>query len=286
MLFPKDAAQELSRLAEKLSRDNSRLHNDLINNIISKAKEDLKEVENDDIEIFHLIKRAYHYGYLTKEQKKQILEKLEELHNEIKQHKKNVLQLTTDYSYDNTLKKLLEDFLKHEKEYLDYTPGHEKREYVHMLDLIQSPSKKLVVNKGVLEIIGSQLYYDGKIIQGTKIEGYNIEIVGQHYADQETVERIAHSREIVRQKHGYLYLAEPGKLANRSEHEIKKMLGAKHADANITVKVIVPAQICWIRAEMDVPVKFGIETKNLSVSPPKAQKGFRIETRKEVRWAA
>ena len=56
-------------------------------------------------------------------------------------------------------------------------------------------------------------------------------------------------------------------------------------DSNITVKIRVPVNMCWIRAERNVPAKFAVESRNIKVAPPK-QKGFRLELKGKLQWAA
>jgi hypothetical protein len=285
MLFPKDAARELGRLAEKISMDNSRLHNDLIKGMVSKAKDDLKEVEKDDVEIFHVISHIYNNGFLTKEQKKEIVKILDELHKKIKGTGKDLIDFREGFSNINILINLVEQFLEHEEDYLDYEPGAGKREYIKLLDLIQSKEKKLVVDKAFLEARDNKIYYDGKVIQGAELHGFNIEIVGEHYSDKDDILKIYHSRGISSEQERYSYLAEPGKLSGKSEGYIKRYIGARHADSNITVKIVVPAHMCWIRVERGVPAKFAVESRNIKVAPPK-QKGFRLEINGKLQWAA
>lgn len=286
MLFPKEVAEELEDLMSELSQENRHLHKDLVNKAFDAAKKELEDVEQTDIDIFHLLKKAYHHGYLTKEQKKNVLKKVEELHRRLKKDQEKIIHLEDDYSGINLLVNLIEDFLEHEKNYLDYVPGAEKKEYVKLLDVLQSPEKKLIVNKAVLEVFGDQLRYDGKLIQGIMIKGFDVEIVGQHYSDKDAIQKVYNNKELSSEHDPYCYIAESGRLFGKSEHYIRKIMGAKHADSNITIKVIIPAHMCWIRVERGVPAKFAIETKKILVAPPKPQKGFRVETEGKVRWAA
>jgi hypothetical protein len=285
MIFPKQMAQELDALLKKISKDNSRLHYDLANNLLLKAKDELKEVEKDDIEIFHAIVHAYNNGFLTKEQKKEIIKKLEELHNKVKQSKKKTVEFRQRYSDINILINLIEQFLEHEENYLDYEPGAGKREYIKLLDLVQSKEKKLITNKAVLEIRGNKIFYDEKIIQGVDLQEYNVEIIGEHYSDKESISKIYYHKEINSENERYSYIAEPGRLSGKNESYIKRYMGAKHADSNITVKILVPVNMCWIRVERDVPAKFAIESKNVEIAPPK-QKGFKLELKGKLQWAA
>jgi hypothetical protein len=285
MIFPRQMADELNKLAEKLSKDSNQLNYDLTKNLLSKAKEDLKEVENDDISIFHAIAHAYRNGFLTKEQKKTIVKELDELHKKIKHGKNNIVEFREHYSNLNLLITMIGQFLEHEEEYLDYEPGAGKREYIRLLDLTQSEEKKLVVDKAMLEVRDSRMYYGGKIIQGVEFHGFDVEIVGEHYSDKDSILRIYNERTLSSGNERYSYVAEPGKLSGKGEHYIKRYMGARNADSNITVKIRVPASMCWVRVERGVPAKFAIESRNIRVAPPK-QRGFRLELRGELQWAA
>jgi len=286
MIFPKDAVERLKELMEKLSEDNKKLHDDLLKKIVSDARTDLEEIDQDDIEIFHFLVKAYHLGFLTKEQKKDILAKLDDLHKRLKQTKGDIIELGENYGDINALINVISDFLMHEAGYLDYSPGAQKREYVRFIELLDSPEKKLMVDKAVLEVVGNQIYYDGKIVQGVEITGKSVEIVGQHYSDRDSIMRIYNNREMDSEGEPYCYMVEPGKLAGKSENEIKKILGARNADSNITVKVSLQSHMCWIRVHRGFPAKFAIEARKIHIAPPKQQKGFRIEIEGKVQWAA
>jgi hypothetical protein len=85
----------------------------------------------------------------------------------------------------------------------------------------------------------------------------------------------------------YCYLAEPGKLGNQSINNIRKILGASSAEGCITVKVIVPLRMVWVRVKRDYPAKFAIEARNLPIVAPKKNKGFRVREFDQISfWAA
>jgi len=286
MIFPKDLSEELKKLMDKLSKDNQKLQKDVISNTLKNVKKDITSIDQDDITIFHTILKIYHHGFLTNEQKKEILEDLNKLHASIKKTKDKIYNIKEDYSNINLLIKLVEDFIKHETEYINYSPGAQKREYTRLSELVNNPEKKLIIDKAALEIKEDKVYYDGKIIQGLTIKGDKAEITGQHYSNRESIERIYHHKEMSTEGEPYCYIAEPGKLAGKNEKEIKKFLGARHADSNITFKVIIPAHLCWIRAERGSPAKFALETKRIYIAPPKPQKGYRLEIEGNLQWAA
>jgi len=286
MIFPKEAAEKLRQLDKDLTQANAALQNDILNVLIDDAKVQSDRLDRDDIQLIRLFKKIYHYGYLTDEQKSQLISKLKRLRKALKELEDKGSENDPQHVMMGLILNEAHELIEHQANYLEYTPGAGKREYIRLLDIIRAPEHKLIVDKAVLELSGDRLIYDGKDLQGVKIDGLGAEITGQHFSSAEAVNKIYHNRALASERERYCYLAEPGKLEGRSEREIRKVMGAAHADANITVKIEVPAHLCWIRVKRGQPAKFAIESSNVNVQPPKKQRGFRIEFDGKVRWAA
>ena len=285
MVFPKELADELRKEEKALSLEKEKVYYDLMHDLFISA--DLKEIDEEDIKIIHLVKRIYHYGLISKQNKKDILGKLKEVHHLLKERQERFVPDKEENHNLAVLIEIIDDFLKHEADFLDYMPGADRKEYVKLLDLARSPEKRFIIDKAALELEGEKLKYDGKEIQGVKIIGDTATIVGQHYSDRETIRNIYANKAISAEYERYCYLVEPGRLEGRSESKIRQIVGARHADANITIKVEVPLHSCWIRVKRGDPVKFALETRSVPISAPKRQYGFRVGINNRVeQWAA
>lgn len=287
MFFPKKLAQELkleySRLQKDLTKAESvSLDKTLLNHELPHI---LSQISKDDVEIIHMIKKLYHYGGMTQSQKKKTVAQLNELNEFLRKAK---LPLSKDQTYQlNTMVAELSQLLKHEIEFLGYTPGADRKEYVRLADILMSPQKKLVVDKEELSVQGNNIFYGGRQIQGCKFISNEfgnqvVEMSAEHYTSQEGVENLYHhgyleaASKLFAGHEKYCYVVEPGVLQGKTEKELKRILGAKHASACITVKLRIPAHHVWIRVKRGYPAKFALEAQRVPFSAPKPQKGFRV----------
>ena len=288
--MPKDVIKQLNKILKKLKKEDAKLHYDLLKKISSDNKL-VKDIISTENNLINKISHLYHYGYLTEENKKEVLELISTLSEKLK---------------SNSLKEIkffvtqLENWLQHEMEYIDYNPGAAGKEYIKLIDLMKSKNQVLVVDKAELRYHLGRLFYDYKEIQGINIKegilGTIVEVTAEHYTDMQTIKRdIYKNQEIVSSSERlinvgsdpYCYLAEPGKLGNQSIDNVRKILGAASAEGCITIKVFVPLRTLWIRVKRNYPAKFAIEARNLPIRPPKRNKGYRVrEFDKFSFWAA
>jgi hypothetical protein len=286
----KNLNSNLKKLLIILKKENKELHYNLLHQVFENKNLFKKLlILNKDLlsELLHL----YHFGYITKKQKVTII-------NIIK-------QLISDLNLEKNSNKLyyeinqLINFIEHESEYLNYKPGAKNKEYIKLIDLIQSENQKLNVDKAILEIKGKFIYFDNKIIQGIQlIKGILNTICvinAEHYTSIDNLKEIYKLRILTSSKYRifnigndpYFYLAEPGKLGNQDINNIKKILGADEAKACITLQIVMNTKHIWIRAKRNYPIKFAVEGKNIPFNAPKKQKGFVVRIgNKQTRWAA
>lgn len=280
--------EKLEKIIDNLSSWNVELQREISDNISNNNLIPL--IIKDNFRIYKLIKRLYHFGYLQTGDKKRILEKLSNLHN---------ILSTNDLNLENIQFFLLQlkEFLEHEKNYLDYVPGVEKREYIRIIDLFKSKEKKLIRDKSTLEIRGEDIFYDNKIIQGIKIMEIKgdlfLEIKAEHYSNKEGIEEIYTNRMLrpvgsnFRSLEKYCYILEPGSIRDKTGKEIRKLSGAGYANCYIYIKVLVPMTLVWIRVKRNCPAKYAIESSNLKISAVKPQKGFNVKINDKLyAWAA
>ena len=293
MIFPARYVLELTEVMRKFNEYDSGLKYDLLHKMIDREKVELSNIENEDKQVIELIGQLYNHGLMTTENRKRILEKLEELLGFLK--KNNSFDMKDQkYEYLQYVITSIQQMLLHEKDYIDYTPGAQHHEYIRLVELIHSKEQLLVVNGKVLSFRNPHVYFDGKVIQGLRIfrttSGILAEIVGEHYSTRDSIMEIYHNKKMTSASGNvfslgidpYCYIAEPGKLNNRPENYIRKMLGAAKADSFIVVKVIAPVHTVWIRVKEGCPAKFAIESRNLPIFPAK-KTGFRASLMGDVR---
>ena len=288
--MPKEVIEKLNETLKKLKKEDSKLHYDLLKKI-SSDKKLIEKIISTEEDLFNKINYLYHYGYLTDQDKEEVIEIISKLSKKLK---------------SNSLKEIkffvtqLENWIEHEKEYLNYIPGASRKEYVKLIDLMRSKDRILIINKAKLMYKSGRLFYNDKEIQGINIKekllGTIVEITGEHYTDMQTIKNeIYRDKKIVSSTSRiinigddpYCYLAEPGKLGNQSINNIRRILGAASAEGCITVKIINRLRNVWIRVKKDYPAKFAIEAKNLPIIAPKKNKGFRVREFDKISfWAA
>ncbi len=292
MIFPKKFVQKLRREVKDIREENAELHREILKGILTPGSSIITQIDKEDKEIFDLIQDMYHYGYITDADKREIIRQLKDLHSLLKST--SFSQGSPEIDNLSFLLERIQSMLEHEEEYLDYKPGAKSKEYVKVSDIIKARDHAIVFNKGWLKNNGSNIYFEGKMVQGIKvihhITGVFVEVTGEHYSSEETIREIYHNRVITPSTNNvfaigrdpYCYIAESGRLAGKSEKEIRKVLGAKHADSFIVVKIMAPAHSVWIRVKQGDPAKFAIESKNLPIKAPKPQKGFKLSIRNKV----
>lgn len=287
---PKKYKNAIENMLNQIKKDETALYEKVIHHVLNETNLDLDKINEDLDKTLHIIFKIYNYGLLDKESKKDIIELIKDIHKKIK---------NADYQKVEFLVHTIETFLEHEANYLDYIPGAEHREYIRMSDLFASEEKSLIVNKALLKFENGKLFYDDKMIQGIKfrigLHGISAEISGEHYSGENDIRQIYMNRFLASSTHHlfsfgkdpYCYLAEPGKLSGKSEHEIRKLLGAASADSFISVKIIVPVHFVWIRVKKGFPTKYAIEREEIRIEAPKPQKGFLVGIKgKQLRWAS
>jgi len=287
--MPETIVKELDNILKNYRKISSELQNDIIKKIVSN-KELYEKILIITGNLFEKITFLYDYGRLTDNNKEKIIELISDLHRQLNNSSLENMQYDVE---------LIKEWLSHQKEYVNYTPGAENKSYVKLTDLIKSKEHRLTVNKAILEYSPSkEIFYDGKKIQGLQIKeksfNVNVELTAEHYTKEKFLKNIYGSREIYNSKEmktgldRYCYFAEPGKLNARSMDEIKKILGAYSAESCITVKLLTTVGKIWIRVERGKPAKFAIESKYIPFKAPKPQKGFtvRIGDKLLAPWAA
>src|SRR3989344_2878676 len=114
MVFPKELADELRKEEKALSMEKEKVYYDLMHDLFISA--DLKEIDEEDIKIIHLVKRIYHYGLISKQNKKDILGKLKEVHHLLKERQERFVPDKEENHNLAVLIEIIDDFLKHESD--------------------------------------------------------------------------------------------------------------------------------------------------------------------------
>ena len=284
---------ELNALLKELRKEDFKLHYDILKKIFLDP-ELFKEIAFLEKKLYNKISYLYYHGFLTEADKRKVLELIGSLVKQL-----NAQKNTEAFKNLQFIVTQLEEWVTHEKEYLDYKPGAERKEYVRLTDLLRSPDKTLVIDKEKLELRNNErVYYADREIQGVKVifgEFFtNIEITGEHYASEKSIREIYQNKALISSRNRlinfgldpYCYLAEPGKLNNQNINEIRKILGARDAEGCITVKIILNINRVWIRVKRNYPAKFAIEAKAIPIAVPKPQKGYRIRIKEEIEYLA
>lgn len=281
---------ELDKTLKHLTKEDTKLHKDIIRGVFSDPAL-LKAIQHDDEHLYYKVQYLYDHGLLTLEDKKTLLDDLKKLHTSLKQH-----ESLKDIEYPL---RLLEEFLRHEQSYIDYTPGAQNKDYVRLRDLLHTPEQRLTVDKAPLEVRDGHIYFDGKQVMGAHVTLHpfrsTITLVGEHYTSLTGVREIYSQRSITPSTRRitnvgndpYCYIVEPGKLNNKSDDDIRKILGAASAEAAIQVKVTLALRHVWIRVRRNAPTKFALEANRLPIEAAKPQKGYWVRINDSFdRWAA
>jgi hypothetical protein len=288
MIFPQEFAEKLKKEVGCLNEEKKELCAALCKGALSSADHILAEMEEEDFKVFELVKQIYYYGYLKDDDKNEILRLLKILLEKLKQNK-HQLQDSQAVSNIGMLVGSISDMLTHEEDYLAFVPGAQGREYFKLTDLLKSKEHAIVFDKIRISFRGDKLFMDDKEVQGIKVGGSPFgpiaELVGEHYSNEQSIRNVCSTGRILSAKINpaspgndpYCYVAEPGKLVNMSESDIRKILGANSAEACIWVRITVPAHLLWIRAKKGYPVKFAIAANIVPVQAPRPQRGFKIK---------
>lgn len=145
---------------------------------------------------------------------------------------------------DEQFKKIEETFL------IRKNPGPRVNTYLNLITAVQ---------RGIVQAHLGTIWFNGIPIQGVRIIDNMVHIRGDHYTSMEN------GRTILRQSmiqsslaDPYSYILEKGKISSRSINEIKKLIGAAHAETVISLEVeVFPEQVfIWVRTGL--PTKFAI----------------------------
>jgi len=135
-------------------------------------------------------------------------------------------------------------------------PGIGYGEYYRLSEIVE---RKILATKHVVfELKNNLIFADGKSIQGLRISGLYAQIKGIHYTSWENATQIR-SMNFIKSSidDPFVYLAPRGAMQNWPESEICKELGAKIANTEVWVEVVVPLNSVWIKASRRV-VHFAI----------------------------
>jgi len=158
------------------------------------------------------------------------------------------------------------------------SPGLGYGSYFRLLDIVEKGT--LATAKALFEFRDRVVYFDGKPLQGLRVVVDNVPlalITGVHYSSWEMATQMR-SRNAIEPSldDPFVYISEPGKMAGWPEEAIRKELGARHADAEVRLTLVVPVTRVWIKASRNV-VHYAIsgivgkaEIKNLEVVKRKA----------------
>lgn len=113
--------------------------------------------------------------------------------------------------------------------------------------------------KRVFEFKDGFIFVDGTVIQGLRIIGSNAYIKGIHYSSWENATQIRSTTEIRSSLDDpFVYLSPRGAMQGWPESEIKRELGARSADTEIWLEIVVPIDKVWLKASRRI-VHFAIE---------------------------
>ncbi|MEM3154587.1 MAG: hypothetical protein QW165_03430 [Candidatus Woesearchaeota archaeon] len=136
-------------------------------------------------------------------------------------------------------------------------PGAGYGGYYKLSEIIE---KKVFAAKKVLfEFRDGWVFVDGKIIQGLRIIDTNAYIKAIHYTSWENATQIRSLGSIKSSLDDpFVYLAPRGVMQGWPENEICKELGAKSANTEIWLEIVVPVGIVWLKASRRV-VHFAVQ---------------------------
>lgn len=136
-------------------------------------------------------------------------------------------------------------------------PGIGYGEYYRLSEIVD---KKILATKHVVfELKNNLVFADGKPIQGLKIVDSYAQIKGIHYTSWENATQIRSMNFIKSSTDDpFVYLAPRGAMQNWPEREICKELGAKVANTEIWLEILVPLSSVWLKASRKV-VHFAID---------------------------
>lgn len=97
------------------------------------------------------------------------------------------------------------------------------------------------------------IFANNKMLQGLKIMDGFVQLTGVHYTSWENATQIRSTKRLEPTLDDpFIYVSEPGKMADWSENKIKKELGAFAATAEVKLTLFVPVELVWIKASRKV----------------------------------
>lgn len=136
-------------------------------------------------------------------------------------------------------------------------PGLGYGDYYKLSEIIIQ--KRFIAKKVVFEFQNGFVLADGKVVQGLKIVDSDVFIKGVHFTSWENATQIRSMRRIEPSLDDpFVYLAPKGVMKDWPEDQICKELGAKSADTEVLLEIVVPVERVWIKASRSI-VHFAVE---------------------------
>jgi len=141
---------------------------------------------------------------------------------------------------------------------------------MRLAKVMAEPQRRFLLNKGVLEVRGSKLFFDGRQIGGATLRGDRILLRAEHYSTKSALSAIVSGKTLeVSPEDPYSYLVESGRLARKTQQEIKHALGIKkNITGRVTFFVAAPISRTWIKCNPGKPCRFAVEGE-LNIKPIK-----------------
>jgi len=135
-------------------------------------------------------------------------------------------------------------------------PGIGYGGYIQLKEIVKE--EQYSTKKQLFELKEGFLYVDGTPIQGLVVFADVVQITGIHHTSWEGATHIRSTGRIEPSlEDPFVYLSEPGKMSGWPEEAIRKEIGARVANTEVKLTIVIPIDRVWIKTSRNV-VHFAI----------------------------
>lgn len=154
-----------------------------------------------------------------------------------------------------------------------------KGDYIPLREILEKGT--LVSNRVNVAVKGGSIYRDGRLIQGLRVVGGEVEFIGYHFTNSDAASIIEQDQGLERKNPSdpYVYLLEAMSYSGMGEKQIRHMIGSSSAEEALSMKIKYPIDKIYLKFNKDRPTHYAIEG-NVGIEDMILQKGEYIRRKK------